>query len=424
MIDRSKAPVIQSVKNLKLHQPEVHLLSNGIPLYEIALGSQEIIKLDILFDAGRWYEQAPLVARATAQLLKAGTQTLNAKELAEKFEFYGAKLKIYDGFDDVNIRLYCLSKHLDKLLPIVEELFTQPAFPEDELQKFIKRNQQSLKVQLQKGDVVAYRQFTEQLFGDQHPYGYNSNMESYGNLSIPLLKEHFDRCYTANQCKIIVAGKTSPNTLKIIDQHLGNIPNNKLIVAPNLLPLPPKPEKSFYQNLNKGNVQASIRIGCRMFDRRHIDYHAFYIVNTILGGYFGARLMQNLREEKGYTYGIYSSMEALRHSGYFYICTDVASDVKDLALTEIYLELERLQQEAISTGELEMVKNYTLGMLLNGIDGIFNISNLAKDMIACDLDHDFFDKMVDTVQNISPQTILDIAQKYFDRSSLCEVIVE
>lgn len=424
MIDRSKAPAIHQIQQLKLYEPQVHQLRNGIPLYEIALGSQDVIKLDLLFDAGRWYEQAPLVSRATAQLLKAGTLQLQAKQLAEKFEFYGAKLKIYDGFDEVNIRLYCLSKHLEKLLPIVAELLTQPAFPEDELQQFIKRNHNALKVQLQKGDVVAYRQFTEQLFGSEHPYGYNSSPAYYSALTIPQMQEHFSRCYSAKYCKIIVAGKSSAAIRKIIDHHLGSIPTNSLSLAPKQLSLPVQPLKPFYQNLNKGDVQASIRIGCRLFDRTHPDYHAFYMVNTILGGYFGARLMQNLREDKGYTYGIYSSLEALKHSGYFYICTDVDSTVKDLAITEIYRELERLQKEPISTEELEMVKNYTLGTLLNGLDGLFNISNVIKELLICDLPHSYFDQLVDTVRNITPKTIQTVAEKYFDRSSLCEVIVE
>lgn len=424
MIDRSQAPVIQQIQALKLYQPKIHELRNGIPLYEVSLGSQEVIKLDLIFDAGRWYEQAPLVSRATAQLLKAGTKSLKAKQLAEKFEFYGAKLKIYDGFDEVNIRLYCLSKHLEKLLPIVAELLTEPAFPEEELQQFIKRNQTSLKVQLQKGDVVAYRQFTEQLFGSKHPYGYNSSPAYYGALTVPQLQAYFSRCYTASQCKIIVAGKTNATVLKVIDQYLGNIPTSSKVLAPTQPAFPVEPPKTFYQNLKKGDVQASIRIGCRLFDRTHPDYHAFYMVNTILGGYFGARLMQNLREDKGYTYGIYSSLEALKHSGYFYICTDVASDIKDLAIAEIYRELERLQKEPISTEELTMVKNYTLGTLLTGLDGLFNISNVIKELLICDLDHSHFDKLVDTVQNITPQTIQTVAKKYFDRSSLCEVIVE
>ena len=423
MINRSKAPAIQVVQSLMLHRPELHYLDNGIPLHEINLGQQNVIKLELMFKAGRWYEQEQLVARATAQLLKAGSKQNNAEQVANFFEYYGASFSIYDGFNMVSIQLYCLSKHLKSLLPMLQELLLEPAFPEQELQKFIKRNQQNLKIQLQKNDVVAYRLFTEKLFGERHPYGYNSTQNSYSTLSTQKIKAHFEANYAANNCTIIIAGKTSPEALQLINQYFGTLPSKKTQIEPNWLLPPISGNPCIHQVLSEESLQASIRIGRRTFTREHLDSNDFFMMNMVLGGYFGARLMQNLREQKGFTYGVYSSIETLQHSGYWYIHTDVGKDVKDAALTEIYNEIARLQDKPIPKGELEMVRNYTLGMQLTALDGVFNVSNIIKSLVVSGRDEAFFYQFIETIKSISAEQIQAIAQKYLKKEDLIEVVV-
>ncbi|WMX15146.1 pitrilysin family protein [Aureispira sp. CCB-E] len=424
MINRSKAPHIQTVGTLNLHRPIVHQLSNGIPVYEVSLGSQDVIKLELIFKAGRWCEKEKLIARITSQLLKAGSHQHNAEQLADFFEYYGASLNIYDGFNTVNIQVYCLAKHLKMLLPMLEELLTTPAFPTEELTKLLKRNRQNLKVQLQKNDVVAYRLFTEELFGSEHPYGYNSSEDSFDKVTLTSIQQHFKDNYTANNCTIFVSGKVSTTIIELLEQHFGSLPSSTTAPAPQWelasLQLP----KKIHQVLSDDSLQASIRIGRRTFSREHPDCDQFYMLNMVLGGYFGARLMQNLREENGYTYGVYSSLETLRYSGYWYIHTDVGKDVKDAALTEIYREIERLQDSPIPLQEMEMVRNYTLGMQLTALDGVFNVASILKSLVTADLDDSYYYKFIQTIKTITPEQIQAMAQKYLNKEDLLEVVIE
>lgn len=423
MINRSQAPKIQSVQQLYLHQPILHHLKNGIPVYEINLGVQQVIKLELIFKAGRWYEKEKLVARATSQLLKAGSIQNNAEQIAGFFEYFGAKLNIDDGFNTVNIQVYCLTKHLKTLLPMLQELLEMPAFPEPELQKFIKRNQQNLKIQLQKNDVVAYRLFTEKLFGTTHPYGYNSNDNLYKELNTDKIRTHFKDNYSADKCTIVIAGKTSPELIQLLDQHFGSLAQQDSKEPEWNLPALPQ-ERLLHQRISEESFQASIRIGRRLFNRADSDCDDFYMMNMVLGGYFGARLMQNLRETNGYTYGVYSSIETLLHSGYWYIHTDVGKDVKDAALTEIYREIARLQDSLIPEEELDMVRNYSLGMALTSLDGVFNVSSLIKSLVTANLDESYFYRFIETIKTIDASQIQTMAQKYLNKEDLIEVVIE
>jgi predicted Zn-dependent peptidase len=418
-----KAPIINPVSSIPLQLPEIHILENGVTLYDLRLGSQEILKIEWLFDAGRWYETKQLAARLTAQLLKSGIAKYNADELADFYDFYGAKLKIYDDFDNVCIRLYCLTKHLSTLLPILSKMLLEPLFDDREIEQFCSRNKQTLKLDLQKNDVLAYRTFTELLFGSQHPYGYNSVPEFYDNIKRDDLIAHHKRCYTGNGCKIIVSGKTSDDILKLIEHYALHIPSGQENVIPEIPAFPSEVPLIFRQEAAKTSAQASLRIGCRMFDKKDPDFSSFYFVNTLLGGYFGARLMQNLREDKGYTYSIYSSMETMRHGGYFYIYTDVNSDIKEAALAEIYHELKRLQEEPVGEEEMSMLRNYSLGMFLNTVDGVFNVSSVIRELAEEGLPFDFFEEMVEKTNNITSEEVMVIANKYLNRENLCEVVV-
>jgi len=418
-----KAPKINPVSTVALQNAEVFKLENGAEVLDLRLGTQEILKIEWLFDAGRWFEIKPLASRMAAQQLKSGIEGYNADELADFFDFYGAKLKIYDDFDNICVRLYCLTKHLPTLLPLLYEMLLNPVYEAKELEQYCSRNKQTLKLELQKNDVLAYRCFTELLFGDKHPYGYNSVPEFYDAIRREDLIEHHQRCYTTKGCKVIVSGKTNDSIINLIREFTLKLPEQKAVNEIIIPEFPTNVPRQFVLPAAKTSAQASIRIGCRMFDKKHPDYHAFSFVNSLLGGYFGARLMQNLREDKGYTYSIYSSMETMRHGGYFYIYTDVNTDVKEAALAEIYHELERLQHEPVPDEELNMLKNYSLGMFLNSVDGVFNVSSVIRELAEEDISNDFFEEAVDKTKSIGAEEVMEIAQKYFNKENLCEVLV-
>ena len=421
MPDRSIAPLIKQIDQIHLPSPTKYHLDNGIPVYEINKGTQDIIKIEVVFNAGRPYEHKRLAARATASLIKEGTPNNNSAAISEKVDFYGGTLSTPYNLDTSNIVLYSLNRHLEKLLPIAAEVIKTPVFPSDELETYIQQSKQRLQVDLQKTDVIAYRKITEFIFGEEHPYGYNSFADTYSALSRADLISHHQRNYTQENCRIFISGKSNPGIIKMLNHHFGrNMQSGKPIAKP-FPDFAPEPKK--IKIPHQDSSQTAIRIGRRLFNRKHEDYQAMYLVNNILGGYFGSRLMANIREDKGYTYNIYSSIDTMYQDGCFYIGTEVGNEFLEPTKQEIYKELYTLQTEFVEEQELEMVRNYLLGNLLTMFDGPFNTGEVIKTMVLEDLPKQSFYDLVENIKTISPDQIQHLAQKYFKAEDLWEVVV-
>lgn len=421
MLDRKIPPAIRMDSPITLKRPRQFKLDNGIPVYEVNIGTQEVIKLEVVFRAGRPFETKQLVARATADQLKEGTHKRSAAAIAEHFDFYGSTLSLPFNLDTSNVVLYCMCKHFEKVIPVLAELLNQPAFPEHELQSFVHRNQQRLSVDLSKNDVVAYRKITELIFGEKHPYGYNSFAETYTALQREDLLAHFKKNYTAENCYILISGKINDQIIKLLNKHLGQAIVNGGKNELNLSIHKNQPKRlSIHQ---PDSIQTAIRIGRDLFNRKNPDYQKLFVLNTVLGGYFGSRLMNNIREDKGYTYNIYSLTDSMQFGGCFYIGTEVGTDFVNKTIDEIYKEMGLLQSEPIGKEELEMVKNYLLGYYLTLVDGPFNIAEVIKAQITDNLPLDFFDKLVETTRSIQSEDLLLLAQKYFNKEDMWEVTV-
>lgn len=376
MPNRSIQPKMQEVSEIRLPQIHEHILDNGITLYEVNMGTQEVLKIEVIFKAGRPFENKKLVSRATAGLLREGTVTRKASDIHEMVDFYGGSLSSPIDLDTSNIVMSCLKKHFETLLGLLTEVITEPAFLEDELEIFKKNRIQTLKEDLTKNDVVAYRTITEKIFNTNHPYGYNSNEKIYNELSREDLIFHHKKNYTAANCEIILSGKTDSHTIALVNKYLGkNIPKGEIsksnVITPSTFPQKIKIDVH-------DAIQSSIRIGCRLFTRRHEDYQKFYVLDAIFGGYFGSRLMTKIREREGFTYNIFSSLDPMMYDGYFYVGTDVGNDSVEPTIKAIYREMEKLRTAPVGEEELKMVKNYLMGFLLTTIDGAFSVAELVK----------------------------------------------
>ncbi len=420
-VNRNTPPPIKTIKSIPLFTPEQYQLDNGIEVYEINMGIQEVSKLELVFRAGRPSERKQSVARATTSLLKEGTKQKTSAQIAEMVDYYGAALRTPFTLDTSGIVLHALNKHFDTLLPLIQDILTEPSFPQRELDAFIKRNQQRLRMDLSKTDVVAYRTITEYLFGVDHPYGYNSQMETYSAITREDLSTHFEQHYHAGNCMIIISGKIDKRIRQLLNQHLGQLRTAK---ATEYSFPSPQENPQFKHWIDRPNaVQTAVRIGKRLFNRHHPDYQDMYIVSTILGGYFGSRLMSNIREEKGYTYNIFSSIDPLVHDGFFSIGTEVDNQYAEETVKEIYKEIEILQQDLVSTQELNGLRSYLLGNLLMGLDGPFSTHEVIKTLLVDNLSSDYYYQLIETIKQIQPQQIRRLTQKYLQLDTLHEVTV-
>ncbi|MCE9539708.1 MAG: insulinase family protein [Bacteroidetes bacterium] len=422
-IDRKKSPAFNTVEKIEIIKANEQRLRNNIPVYSINAGTQELIKIEFLFSAGMFQQAIPLQAATVNTMLEEGTSKLNAAQIADRVDYYGAFLETGVSQDSASVVLYTLNKHLKSTLPVVEQIIKDSIFPQHELDTHIRNKKQTFLVNNQKVANVARKRFTELLFGEKHPYGINVKEIDFDIINRSHLNDFYSTFYRSNNCKIIMAGKVDDDVLSLLDNHFGGNDWNSITeLSTNSLPIITSGEHE-QLILKEDAMQSAIRIGKVLFNKTHPDFQSLQILNTLFGGYFGSRLMSNIREDKGYTYGIGSGIASLQNSGYFFISTEVGVDVCKDALKEIYFEMNRLREELVPEDELQLVKNYLSGMFLRSVDGPFALAERFKGIIEYNLDYDYFDKYIATIKAISASQLRNLANTYFDKNSMTELVV-
>lgn len=423
IIDRKISPAFKTIETIHMIQASEKQLGNGIPVYAINAGSQDLIKIEFLFAAGMFQQQRALQAATVNTMLEEGTSKMTASQIADAVDYYGAFLETSVSQDHASVILYTLNKHLKSTLPIVEQVIKDAVFPQQELNTHLTNKKQKFLVNKQKVASVARKRFTELLFGEKHPYGINVKEEDFSKITVPLLNEFYRTFYRSNNCKIILAGKVHDEVYPLLNDHFGGS-DWKNTVNANIMVPPVQTAIEKHHLIHKEDaLQSAIRIGKVTFNKTHQDFQALQVLNTVFGGYFGSRLMSNIREDKGYTYGIGSGLVSLQNSGYFFISTEVGVDVCSDAIREIYYEMDRLKQELITEDELRLVKNYLLGTFLRSVDGPFAMAERFKGIMTYNLGYDYFTRYIATIKSVSASQLRDLANNYFDKNSMIELVV-
>ncbi len=422
-LNRKIQPKFKKIEKINIIEAQNSKLDNNIDLYTINAGTEDILKMEIIFDAGVWWQKQTLVASFTNSLLLGGTKKHSSAELANKIDFFGADINSSIGYNSASIVIYTLSKHLDSVVEIVADIIENSIFPESELLNTVDTKRHEFIVNSNKVEYIARSKFMSAIFGANHPYGKFAVLQDYDKLDTTLLKNHYTNYYTANNCRIIMSGKVGEKEKQIVNKYLGKHKISSLSQKVDLqYDIISAKEKKIYIDKEKA-VQSAIRIGTKMINLKHPDYIGMQIVNSIVGGYFGSRLMKNIREEKGYTYGIGSGVVSLTNSGYFIIATEVAKEVKHKVVEEIYYEINKMKTEKISLSELELVKNYMMGQMQRGFDGPFALSNAFKKILLYNQDYSYYYNLIDKIKNITANEIIELSNKYFDTDKFIEVVV-
>lgn len=425
MLNRTIAPDIKDAVdfNLQLKKTEQFTLANGISVYSIDAGAQEVTMVEMVFYAGNWYEEQNIVAASTNFLLKNGTSKRSAYEINEHFEYYGAYLNRSCFNETATISLHCLSKHLSNVLPMITELITDAIFPEEELAIYKQNQTQRLKVNLQKCDFVANRLIDKYLYGQQHPYGRFTSIAEFDILQREQIVAFYNDYYRNGKCLIFVAGKLSADIFQQLNNAFGHLPLNKKAI----------PEKAFERELfaekknrvinDEKGVQGAIRMGRVFPNRHHPDFMKSQVLNNLFGGFFGSRLMANIREDKGYTYGIHSHFQSRMHDNAWVISTEAGRDVCEATIVEVYKEMNILREELVDEEELLLVRNYMIGSILGDLDGPFHVIGRWKNYILNGLDDNYFYEAINTIKTVSAEEIQQLANKYLVEEDFYELVV-
>lgn len=421
-----KSPKFIPIKKINLPNIYSEVLDNEVPIYWLPACSEPVVMIKVFFKAGRIVEPQKLVARHTISMLTEGSKLYTSSQIADLVEYYGASIKanIYD--DNSALTLFCLNKHLPNLMPLFLDLINQPVFPEKELNRLIINSIEALKVDLQSTTYLADVAYPQALFGTKHPYGYAVTEQHYKAINTQILQSFFEQHYHQQNAQILVAGNITKEVKNTVYQYFNS--QTAFINVKTKKESAPKFKPFTYQatqkNIPQKNAtQTSIRVCMPLFNKTHPDYNAFQVLNTIIGGHFGSRLNANIRENKGYTYGIFSFTESLQHGGYWCISTEAGKEVKDKVLHEIFFEIERLRQKPVSKNELKLVQNYLLGSILNQVNGLWGTLQAWEQLLSYQQNQQHFYQKIETIKAITPQQIQDLAQQYLNPQAMSTICV-
>lgn len=423
MPERKQTPVIVDAVNFQLHLKPYRkiVLKNGVEVYAVDAGAEEVLSLEWMFFAGNCFEEENLVAATANFLLRNGTSSKTAFQINEHFEYYGSYLNRACYNETSTITLHCLTKHIGELLPVVKELITDSTMPKDELDIYKQNMKQRLKVNLKKSDFVAGRLMDTYLYGAKHPYGKYSNAEDFDALNREQLLEFYKKYYQQGKPIMFVAGKLPANLEQLLNRHFGDLPGSPVQITTTASEQ--AAEKKYRITNDTEGVQGSIRIARPFPNRHHPDFLKVQVLNVLFGGFFGSRLMSNIREDKGYTYGIHSFLHNHVQQSAWMISTEAGKDVCEATISEVYKEMKDLRENPVDEEELLLVRNFMMGSILGDLDGPFQIIARWKNIILNNLTEQYFYDSINTIKTVSAKELQQLAQKYLQPEEFYELVV-
>ena len=420
-LDRTIAPDFKIVQTVNLPEPQTYTLDNGIALHVINIGEQPVVRLECIFEAGNWYESEAAASYFAVKMLTEGVDGMTSQEISEAFDQVGAFTELTHTSDRVGIVVYCLSRFLPEVLPLVQKLISSATFPEKEFQELKNITVQNLKVNKEKTAYLATTEFRARLFGGSHPYGQSQSTEEIEALEMDAVRRHYERFIRDGKFTAVLAGQVNEADVQHVNATLGQNSFDSEF---------PKVSFNASESYHGGDViverpesvQSSIRMGRTLFNRHHPDYFKMLVTNEILGGYFGSRLMKNIREEKGLTYGISSHVVTLRNGGYLMIGTDVKKEFTQQTIDEIKKEMLRLQTELVGDEELQTVKSFMAGEFAGSLNTAFEVADRRKILLLDSLPANFFNQYIDRIHATTAEDVMAMANNYLNPEDMVTVI--
>jgi predicted Zn-dependent peptidase len=419
-LNRNNPPEIRIPESVCVPMPSVFVAKNGIKLHAVEAGEQDVVRLSLVFQAGTRLQPRSFLASAAANLLTGGTEKYSAREISEKADFYGASLSADIDRDYAVVSLCCLSKFFPEMLELFEQVVVAPTFPESELEIYKNKRKQQLLIEREKIAFRARELFGEALFGKGHPYGVYYSPDEYDTLKAAGLKAFFKSHYHAGNCFAVSSGRPSEKDRERMLDFLGRIPAGGAVP---FVDLPAIRSIRRVDESRPGAVQSALRVGKILFPRSHPDFVGMQVLSSALGGYIGSRLMANLREERGYTYGIFATMVNLEASGYLAIGTEVGAEFTRDALAQIFHEIALLRKEPIGEQELGMVKNMITGEFMRILDGPFGIADVTIENIQNGIGNEYVNRYLKEVREITPARLHALAKKYLKEEGFVTAVV-
>ncbi|MDP2721626.1 MAG: pitrilysin family protein [Bacteroidales bacterium] len=423
-LNRSIAPVPAVHMAMHLDEPGRLALDNGTEVCLIEAGQEEVTRIDLIFNAGSAFQKKHLVAAAANRLLREGTRSHSSFQIASTLDYHGAYLDTSVTKDTAILTLYCLNKYLPQLLPLLSEMLYEPAYPADELQTYLHKQKQEFLTNSSKVKYRAMLGFNSLVFGADSAYGQQLNELDFGLVDISDINSFYQQYYLPENGWILVSGNISKELPSQLNRYFGQYPGTHPDFK---LPMVHYADSVIHSGDHLEEkvdaLQSAIRIGRPIVGKSHPDFNTLQLLNMVLGGYFGSRLMTNLREEKGFTYGVSSHLVNYRYGGFFSVATEVNAIHTEAALAEICDEIKLLREVPVGEEELSLVKNYLYGTFLRSFDGPFALSDRYISARDHDLEFSYYQKSLATMMQTTSEQLMEAANRYLVPEQMIRLVV-
>lgn len=404
-------------------------------LYVLRSDTLDAVRLDIVVGAGQGHQDKLLQALFTNRLLREGTRHHTSAELAEKLDYYGAWLELTVSVHHSYLTLYTLKRYACETFALMGEMLHEPLFPEERLRIISANNKSQYLVNRQRADVIARRLFNRAVYGDNHPCGRFAEEKDFDAITRDDLLRFFTAYYRPDNCNIYLAGNVDDHLIEAAKKSLSLTPSQgEGTLAEAQLSFGQNTPSLTSPSLGGGRgealihhlpsaVQASIRMGGLLMDVASDDYYRMRVVSTILGGYFGSRLMKSIREDKGYTYSISADMLTNTRQVLFVVSSEALADKGEVIADEVRQHCRRLAEERVPDDELTMVRNYMIGEICRNYEGAFSLIDAYIYIHTLGLPLEHISRTIDTVRSIDAETIRRTAAQWLDADRFHTVIV-
>jgi zinc protease len=408
MVNRKQTPELRSIDHIEFVKPQIFDITPWSKLFFMKEVPNETSRVDLYFNAGSVRGNVG-IASIVNGLLLSGTDQLSSTEIHNQLDGLGAFYESNVGHENATISIYALKENMIQILHVLKNAIDKMAFSAQEVEELISDRKQKFRVNLEKVSFLAQRQFQKEIFHDS-PYGRIMEEQDYDSFSVSEMKNFYRENYLNGLTKVVVVGDFTQDDIDAMIDLTGQWSKEGPVEFETTFQ-----NKPGHTHIEKEDaLQTAIRMGKILFNKSHPDFIDFQVLNTILGDYFGSRLMSNIREDKGYTYGIGSMSAELQETGYFLIATEVGKDVKDATLAEIKKEIERLRTDLVDQEELDLVKNYLLGQLLKSADGPYSLIDLYMGLESFGLELEFYNESIEAIKKITPERIRELANQYLN----------
>ena len=422
-VNRAVPPTIQPIKPFALQTPRRETLGNGVPVFFFDNPNLDLIHILLQIRTGSLHQPAKHVCNFAYTLLRESHPTLSPEQTSEKIDYYGTNVSVNVGMDSVQIMLSIPKKNIPDILPIIAEFLVNPLYRPDNLRIMQDKEIKNLAYNIQKNDYCSWRIMWREMLGDLFPaVSEYSTPETLGAVTVSQLQEFHRRSFCAENLSVFVTGNTDLTTEAQIRDTWSAVPHGERTPQLPIITLPENRERIFHEPM-PDSLQTSIILCCLSIGYNDPDRTGFSVLNTLTGGYFSSRLMQNLRERQGLTYGVFSSNTFFGSQSVFAISSDVNADRTKEAVEACFEELQRLQDEPVGDNELLMVKNYMAGQQLRSADTSVNAMQKFAYWHRFGLDETEMIRYLTGIENITTNEIQNLAKTHFAYNNFTQITV-